>query len=203
MNCRKARMAAVERDLGLLGPGPAAKLEAHLQGCPGCAAELRAEALVVRALSELGRREPIDVDVAARVMAGVAPVAREEVPARQLGWAGAGAAVCTAIVIAALAARWQQVEALLRSGAAITSKLLGFADALATPLISLLSFLVRLVGTAAGSLADLAAQASGLAPLAWLAVALGYGLMASTVALVLLKDLRRPLTALSRGRMSR
>ena len=202
-SCRRARVAAIERGLGLLASHREAALERHLVGCSACAQALRAEELLIEGLAALGRTPRLEVDAAARVLAEIGPVGRiprEDVPAWQLGWAGAAAALGAVVMLVSLAGQWQQIEALLVSGATITSKLLGFADVLVAPVVAVLSFLARLLGVLGETLFDLASRASRLEPFARIAVSLGYGVMASTVVLVLFKDLRRPVTALPSGR---
>jgi hypothetical protein len=201
MRCRSARSAAVERGLGLLSPPGEAALDLHLARCPACARAVRAEERLVEQLAALGETPSLEVDVTARVLAGLPPfdrVPREDVPARQLGWAGAVAALGAIVVAGSFGGRLPEIEVLLQSAATIAFNLLGFADALLEPLWALLSVPFRFLGALGESLIELSSRATSLAPVARVTVALGYVAMASTVVLVLIRDLRRPAVGLPR-----
>ena len=94
MNCHRARMALIERDLELLTLGHERALDEHLAACPACSEIAAREQRLVRDLAALPSRSLVDVDVKLRVMGAIsvaAPVDRRWVPARQLGWAAAAA----------------------------------------------------------------------------------------------------------------
>ena len=198
MNCRKARSAAIWRELGRLPASRSSALDLHLQECSACADALKAEQRMIAELALLGAA-PVEVDVAARVMAAIEPhdrVSRDEVPARQLGWAAVAAGLGALIVAASFGGQLPKIEALLQSGAAIALNLLGFADALLAPVWALISIPFRLLGAVGEWLIGLAPQASRALPFARAGVAFGYLVMASTVLLVVIRDLRRPAASL-------
>lgn len=201
MNCRRARAAAIDRGLGVLPPDRRAALEAHLAGCGACARAMRAEERLVAELAALGEAPPLDVDVTARVLAAIGPPGgrpREEVSGRQLAWTGVAAAVAAVAVAASFGGQLPKIEALWQSGTTVVFNVLGFADALLDPLGALVAAGLGLLGALAGWLFELASGASRLAPFARFTVTLCYAVVASTVTLVLIRDLRRPAVGLPR-----
>ena len=103
MNCHRARMAIVERELGLLTLGFERGLNDHLASCTDCRGRAAKEQALVGRLSALRELETPAVEVRMRVMQQVRTlpgVERAWVPQGQLAWASA-AAVAAAIGLVA------------------------------------------------------------------------------------------------------
>lgn len=103
MNCHRARMAIVERELGLLTLGFERGLERHLESCDACRAVAVRESALVGDLMELRELDNPPVEVRHQVMQRVGalpPIERGWVGQGQLTWAAA-AAVAAAVGLVA------------------------------------------------------------------------------------------------------
>jgi len=195
MRCRETGPALVELELGLLGPRAEAALRAHLESCPRCAAEARAEALLSDALRSLREPYPHEIEVRAAVsrrLRAAAPPEREEVPARQLGWAAAVATVCLAGLLFGLRLLLPELPPLLEPAASVAATLGGVLEGLGRVLLALLALPFKFFGVLFGILGALGSLLAKLEPAAIAAVAAGYAGIATTATLVLGRDLRRP-----------
>jgi hypothetical protein len=202
MRCRDAGAALVELGLGLLDPREESALRAHLEHCPDCAAEARVERALGHALLSLREEYPHELDVLPRVgrrLAALRSHDLEEVPARQLGWAGAFATACLIGLAAGLWFLLPDLPPLLKTATGLASSLGGILEGLGRVLLALIVLPLKLLGVLARVLAGCGSLLARLEPVAVAAVALGYATMAATVTLVLGRDLRRPLLA-SRGK---
>lgn len=198
MRCRDAGPALVELGLGLLDPREEADLRAHLERCADCAVEARVERTLGRALLSLREEYPHELDVLPRVgrrLAALRPSDLEEVPARQLGWAGAFATACLVGLAAGLWFLLPDLPPLLDGASGLASSLGGALGGLGRALLALIALPFKLLGVLAGMLAACGSLLARLEPVAVAAVALGYATMAATVTLVLGRDIRRPLLA--------
>jgi hypothetical protein len=192
----------VELGLGLLEPSKAAALKAHLEGCPRCATQARVEGPLGDALRSLREDYPDELDVTSRVARRLAATGlrdRGEVPARQLGWAGAFAGCCLALLVAGFRILLPDLPLLLEGAGGLVSSLGVLLEGLVRALLALLALALELLGVLTRMLAACGSLLARLEPLAVAFVALSYAGMAVTVALVLGRDFRRPLLA-SRGK---
>lgn len=193
MQCREARAALLERELGPDVAPASAALRAHLVSCPGCAAQAAMERGLSDALRELRLDPPPPVDVTARVIEGLPGLGRAaagEVTTWQLGWAAAAVLTCG---LGLLGTFWRMLPAL--NGPA--QEFWTFAISLRHPLVSIGSVAVTLISTVfkiAGrvlqSLAPLAGALQGLEPVAIGALASCAAIMAGTIVFVVGRDLR-------------
>jgi hypothetical protein len=198
MRCREAGPALIERKLGQLEPGRESALRAHLEVCPRCAAEARVEESLGDALLSLRGEYPYRVDVRVRVgrrLSDLRPSDLEEVPARQLGWAAVFAAACVAGLVAGFWLLLPDLPSLLDGAAGLASALGGILQGLARALLALLVLPFKLLGVLVRMLGTFGSMLSRLEPVAVAAMALGYAAMATTVTLVLGRDIRRLLPA--------
>jgi len=123
MNCHRARMALVERDLGTLTLGFERALESHLEGCSECNLQSQQERLLLDDLASLRGVELPQLDLRASMLARIEnerPPRQDWVSQRQLGWA-AFATCCIASFIGI--GLWQQSGWL--GGAAVTATRIG------------------------------------------------------------------------------
>jgi hypothetical protein len=195
MNCRRASLASVERDLSGLPADVEAALKTHLAGCPACAERERAERLMLEDLAALRRTAPDEVDVRERVAAALRddpPLAPRDVSPWQLGWAAAAALAAVAVLLPA-------VGASLRSAAPALRDLRAAAEGLATAAGSLISALVGIAAVPAGWLLGIVgpdgplwALAERAQPAAVGTTAVLYATMAVAITIVVGRDLRRP-----------
>lgn len=196
MNCHRARMALVERELGLLTLGFERGLDAHLASCTECRTRAARESLLVGELTTLRELEAPAVEVRQNVMLQVRTlggIERAWVSHGQLAWASA-AAVAAAIGLAAwIWARAAWVQGAAADAADGTRAVLSAAYSTVDALKSLLVLPWRVAGALAESLAPLAAEVSRLEPIALGAISLGLVSMAVTIVWVVGNDLRRPL----------
>jgi len=200
MQCREAKTALLERELGPGEVPASAALRAHLASCPDCAAQAEAERGLSDALRELRLDPPPPVDVTARVLDGLPDLGRAgsgEVTTWQLGWAATVVVTCSLGLLGTL---WRMLPAL--SGPA--QEIWTFAVSLRHPLASMGSVAVTLISTVfkiAGrllqSLAPLAGALQGLEPVAIGALASCAVIMAGTIVFVVGRDLR---TRVSNGK---
>lgn len=148
--CSVARRLILDRETGSLDPRQAGSLDEHLASCAACGAEARASLRMAGDLLRLRRDPATDLDVAARVMARIAvggPVARQDVPQRQIGWvAAAVVAVALAVLVTAVAQAPVLLDGIETSGDA--------AHGLVTALSAFASAARRTLGTMGGALLD-------------------------------------------------
>lgn len=199
MRCRDAGPALVELGLGLLDPATEAALRAHLELCPRCAAEARAEGPLRAAVRALHEEYPLEIDVRSRVLHGLADPGTPdltEVSVRQLGWAAACAAACLVALVAGLRLLLPELPPLWNETAGLVSTFGGALEGLVRAMFALLALPLKLFGVLVRLLGAFGSLLARLEPVAVVAVALGYAAMSGTAALVLARDLRRPLIAL-------
>ncbi len=196
MNCHRARMAIVERELGLLTLGFERGLDDHLTSCADCRGRAEKERALVNELSALRGLETPAVEVRMRVMQQVRTlpgVERAWVPQGQLAWASA-AAVAAAIGLVAWiwprAAWLQEATAGVADG---TRALLSAAYSTVGALKSLLVFPWRVLSALLETMAPLLDVVGQLEPVAVATISLGLVSMMLTIAWVVGNDLRRPL----------
>jgi hypothetical protein len=197
MRCRAARRAIVENELQGLGVERSAALDRHLRRCAACTRRSRLEQRLERdlvALHGVELEQIGPVDVVPRVMATIdrSPgLDRRDVPARQLGWASAAAALLALFLLPVFVATLPDPSRLARAGVSLRLVL----DHLIERGAALLGVLWTLMRVLLHSLVDaLGALGSALAllePVAVTASAVGYAAMALTVVVVLGRDLRR------------
>ena len=193
MQCREARTALLDRELGPVETPMGGALRAHLASCPGCAAHAAAERGLSDALRELRLDPAPSVDVTARVIEGLPGLGRAgtaEVTTWQLGWAAAASLVCGLGLLGTL---WRMLPA-LRGPA---QEFWTLAVSLRHPLASIGSAALTLISTAfktasrlLQSLAPLVGALQGLEPIAIAALASCAAIMAGTIVLVVGRDLR-------------
>lgn len=199
MNCHRARMAIVERELGLLTLGFERGLERHLESCAACRARAVREAALVGGLNELRELDGPVVEVRQRVLRQLAElpaIERGWVGRGQLTWAAAGAAAAALGLIAWIWPRAGSLREAAEGAADGTRALLSAAYSTLAAIKSLLVLPWRLLATLAETTAPL--WDSRLEPVAIAAISLGLVSMAVTIAWVVGHDLRRPLSILWR-----
>lgn len=198
MNCHRARMAIVERELGLLTLGFERGLDGHLAGCADCRAHAAGERMLAGELSALREIDHPTVEVRLRVMEQVREMPRVEpawVPQGQLAWATA-AAVAAAVGLTA----WMGVRAAWLRDAAVdaadgTRAVLSAAHSTLGALKSLLVLPWRVAAALVEALAPTIDTIARLEPVAAVTITLGLVSMAVTIAWVVGNDLRRPVRA--------
>ncbi len=195
MNCHRARMALVERELGLLTLGFERGLDDHLASCADCRGRAGKEQVLVGELGALRELETPAVEVRMRVMQQVRTlpgVERAWVPQGQLAWASA-AAVAAAIGLVAWIwprAAWLQEAA---AGAADgTQALLSAASSTVGALKSLIVLPWHVLSALLETMAPLFDTVGRLEPLAVAVISLGLVSMMLTIAWIVGNDLRRP-----------
>ncbi len=196
MNCHRARMAIVERELGLLTLGFERGLDEHLTSCGDCRARAEKESALVGDLMALRELQTPAVEVRENVMRQVRSLPAIEpgwVPQGQLAWASA-AAVATAIGLVAWI--WPRAEWLREAagGAADgTRALLSAAYSMLVALKTLLVLPWRVFSAVLETMSPLFDGISRLEPYAVTAISIGLVSMAVAIAWVVGNDLRRPL----------
>ena len=197
MNCHRARMAIVERELGLLTLGFERGLDSHLTSCNDCRVRAAKEGALIGELGVLRELDAPAVEVRLRVMQQVRAIPRVErgwVPQGQLAWASA-AAVATAIGL--MAWIWPRAVWLREAAAGAadgTRALLSAAYSMLGAIKSLLVLPWRVLTALLETMAPLLDTISRLEPVAVTAISLGLVSMTVTIAWVVGNDLRRPLT---------
>ena len=200
MDCRAARKAIVERSLGLLATGLDEALCRHLEGCESCRAEQVVEQRLKLDLESLRGSFPHAIDVHGRVLREIGTlggIEREVVPARQIGWAAAAAVACGLGLLAILPWLWPDLSPLLADLRIAASTFIKIIGELAAPLVSLLALPFKLAGTLFRMLAALFSLLSRLQPAAIAALTACYVVMATTITLVVGRDLKRVSPALT------
>ena len=196
MNCHRARMALVERELGLLTMGFERGLNEHLAACSDCRLRAARENALVSDLTALRELETPSVEVRVNVMnqvrslPGVEPGAVKQ---GQLAWASA-AAVAAAIGLAAWI--WPRAELLGEAAGQTadgTRALLSAGYSTLSALKSLLVLPWRLLSSVLEAISPAIDNAAGLEPFALIGISLGLVSMVVTIAWVVGNDLRRPI----------
>jgi hypothetical protein len=199
MKCRSARKAIVERSLGLLASGDAEELRRHLESCESCRAEAAVENRLKAELESLRGSIPHLIDVRPHVMreiGSLGAIEREEVPARQIGWAAAVAIACCAGLLGSLPWLWPEISPLLGDLKIMASTLGKVIAGLAAPLVSLVAVPFKLIGLVYKLAAILFSHLSRLEPAAIAVTAFCYMAMATTITFTVGRDLKKTNLAL-------
>lgn len=194
MRCARTRRVRMERQLGFVDPSVELWAARHLDRCPACAAEARAEERLTAGLAALGDRTAPDVDVVAAVMARIAAsdrVERREVAARQLGWASGGAVAGGLALVGMLIWMLPDMGRLFLELGALAAAIREALVPLATPVIVLLEIPTRLLGVLGDLLARLGFALASFRPLAAGAVGIGWAAMIATITLIVGRELVR------------
>jgi len=195
MNCRQVTNSFLDIELGLAGKDTRLAFESHLAGCVVCTARVTAERQLTRQLEQLRVATPVELDLTARVLARVArtePAQREEPTVWQLAWSAGG---LIAFSVALLFGLWRLVPAvsiLTTESRTLFTGLQRTISGLAAPLTALVSTLARMLGGMLRSLAGLAEHLQSLEPLFITTVAFCTVTMATSIILVVGRDIRRP-----------
>lgn len=195
MRCGQARRNLLDRELGRLTRGAAAELELHLAACRACAARAVSEARLTAGLASLRVDPPFDVDVTARVEAGLSrldPAPRTDVSSRQLGWAAAAASVAGLLLLAGFVEQSPELSRWARQGWALVSSLRHLADGVTVPLVAMASAGLKLLGSLGGLLGAAASFLSSMRSVGFGAVGLGAVSMMITITWIVGRDLRKP-----------
>jgi len=191
MRCRRAKAAIGERTLGLLGTAERGAFERHLSSCAACRSEAEFEVRVAGDLALLRGEILREIDIAPMVMARLerAPdVNREEVPARQLGFAAAAAVASGVGLLWALFGLRPEVSQLVRDmkllAASLGTLLLQLVDATATLLAVPFKLVLRLLQAIPPVLQN-------IQPVAITLVAVAAALMAVSIVFILGRDFKR------------
>jgi hypothetical protein len=201
MRCREARAAIVETGSRWPVAAAGAELREHLSVCRDCSAEAAVERRLRDEISSLRGEYPHEIDVRTRVVRRIAELGRidrEEVTTGQLGWATSFAAACVVGLLAGGWILWSDAAPGLREGLETLPTLFGPLGALAQPLLKLASVPFKLLGVALKLLGAFGSLVSELEPVGITVVAFCYAAMAATIALVVGRDLKRPLPAVAR-----
>ncbi len=99
MDCNTARMLAMffGRQGSELAPEDAATLDAHLAGCPGCAAAIQAERAFDDRVAKAMMAVPVPANLKARILDGV--TAQKAAGYRQKAWGLAGLATAACLLV--------------------------------------------------------------------------------------------------------
>jgi hypothetical protein len=192
MRCRRARNLLIERDLEPLRATVATELDDHLACCTECSGRAEVEAMLTAELTSLRFDAPSPVDVAGRVVAQietVRPGDAAEVPTWPFGWATAAALTCGLALTWAL---WEHSPGLVGIAREIGSVLAAtkpLLSAAADPIVTVASAIGRLVANLLGAAAHVLRS---VRPIGIAALLSAVGMMASTIALVVARDLRKP-----------
>jgi anti-sigma factor RsiW len=203
MSCPVNRSRLVELELGLLPPGHAARLRAHIERCEACATSALDERRLSESLAVLRGEIPFEIDVTARVVrriGEIAPKDHGDVPAWQLGWAAATAA-CLAVVVFASFVLVSGDLALVARDAWTAAR--GLTETLGRGLSALLSLVAvpfRILVWLLDQLSRLGPLVARLEPFVVASSAGAIAIMAATVILVVSRDLR--IRAIDSARLS-
>jgi len=195
MNCPRARMALVERELGELTLGFERGLADHLEACAACREHAARERLLVTELGRLSLAELPQIDVRVRVMQRVRELPRAEtqvVPQRQLAWAALAAVVAAAVVVAGIRSETGWLADASTTVFDGSRALLSAAGSMLTVLKGLLVLPWRILAALGEALAPMFDLLGRLEPLAVAAISVGLLSMMLTIAWVVGNDLRRP-----------
>ena len=198
MNCHRAHMAIVERELNLLTLGFERALDDHLAGCAECRACAEKELMLVEELGRLRGATWPTVHVRAQVLErleGLPRVERAWIASGQLAWASAAAIAAAVGLVAWIWPRAGWLRDAAASAADGTRAILSAGYSTVGALKSLLVLPWRVLSTLLESAAPLLDMLSRLEPLAVATISLGLVSMMLTIAWVVGNDLRRPLPA--------
>ena len=196
MNCHRARMAIVERELGLLTLGFERGLDDHLASCADCHGRAEKERVLVSELGALRELETPAVEVRMHVMRQVRAlpgVERAWVTQGQLAWASAAAVAAALGLVAWIWQRAAWLQEAVASAVDGTRALLSAAYSTVGALKSLLVLPWRVLGALLETMAPLLDAVGQLEPVAVATISLGLVSMMLTIAWVVGNDLRRPL----------
>jgi anti-sigma factor RsiW len=195
MSCQSARTAFAELELELLAPAERAVLDSHLGRCTACSEWVASERRLSAALAALRVEAPFEIDVTRRVAArisGPGSGREPEVSVREFGWSAALVALGS---VGLLLGFWgiapalpTFVEKLKLAGAAVGST----GSALLAPVVALITTGAKSLGHLLASIGAVAGTLESLQPVAIATVALCAVMMATSIALVVGRDLRRP-----------
>jgi hypothetical protein len=194
MRCRTARRVRLEAQLGLAAAAALEALASHRASCRDCAALEAAEQSLDAGLAALREERPVEVTVTARVLARIADVTpRPAVPATtaQLAWAAGTAAAFALGLLVGLAQLLPRVPGLAAEARLAATGIWVALGGVFSALEGLAGSLAVLVGRAVRSLTALAGPLESLQPLALATVALCSLMMATSITLVVVRDLRR------------
>ena len=197
MNCHRARMAIVERELGLLTLGFERGLDNHIASCGDCRERAAKERALVGDLGVLRELDAPAVEIRLHVMQQVRAIPRVErgwVPQGQLAWASALAVAAAIGLVAWIWPRAAWLREAAEGAADGTRALLSAAYSTLGAIKSLLVLPWRVLTALLETMAPLLDTISRLEPVAVTAISLGLVSMAVTIAWVVGNDLRRPLT---------
>ncbi|HKQ62761.1 MAG TPA: hypothetical protein VJS92_15830 [Candidatus Polarisedimenticolaceae bacterium] len=181
-DCRRARLALVERDLGSLPLTEEAVLNLHLRACPRCAAAALQLDRLGGELRRLATAAAPELDVTGRVLAHIRAEGPPPRSAITLGqWVGAAAAT---LVLASTAA------VRLPAGIVAARPLLEVLSRLGQPAWAVIQALLATLAHATGAgLQILGSLRPTLEPLGLLALGAGYAVMAATITWIVGRDL--------------
>ena len=196
MNCHRARMAIVERDLGELTLGHERALDSHLQGCGECRLRTERESLLVGELRELRQADLPRIDVGAQVMRRVstlAPVETLSVPQRQLAWSALSAVAAAVVLVVGIRPHLAWLWEAAGKGVDGTRAILSASLSVVAAVKSLLLLPWRILAALEQTFAPLFDALGRLEPVAAIGVSLCLLSMMLTIAWVVANDLRRSL----------
>lgn len=196
MNCHRARMAIVERELQLLTLGFERALSGHLASCAQCRESAAKENVLARDLSTLRELESPAVEVRLNVMQQVrelGPIEHGWGPQGQLAWASAAAVAAAIALVAWIWPRAGWLREAAGGAADGTRVLLSATYSTLSAIKSLLVLPWRVLTALLDTFAPLLDTISRLEPVAIAAISFGLVSMAVTIAWVVGNDLRRPL----------
>jgi hypothetical protein len=195
LSCRTARTTFADVELELCAAAQRTALETHLARCPACSAWAACERNLTASLATLRVELPFEIDVTRQVATRIdslRPGHGQEVSVREFGWSAALVAACS---IGLLLGLWRMapsfpvfVEKMKLLGAAAGSTV----SALVAPVVALVSTGAKFVGHLLASLGAVAGTLESLQPVAIATVALCVVMMATSIALVVGRDFRRP-----------
>lgn len=198
MNCHRARMAMVERDLGVLPLGHERALDEHLAGCTECRASFEKERELVLGLESLRHAAPPEVDVRWQVLQAVRTEPRIEtgwVSQKQLAWASAAAVAAATVLVAWIVPRADLLREAGTDAAAGTRALLSAAYSTISALKSLLVLPWRIGSALLETLSPMLESLGRFEPVVVTTIGIGVVSMMLTIVWIVGNDLRRPATA--------
>lgn len=191
MRCREARIAIVERGWDPLPAARDAALRVHLGSCRACAGAADEESKWLDELTGLRAEFPGDVDVVGGVLRRIGrlqPVAREEVPAAELGWAAAAAVLATLLASLAFFLSMPQPALLDAWVRGTAGHLAGFLVGAAELLWTLAAIPYKLLTVALDAFGALRPALDRMSFIAATITALCYAAMIVTIFTVLWRD---------------
>jgi len=195
LSCRSAQATHADLELELCAPAERAALDVHLAQCTACSEWVAKERSLTASLATLRVELPFEIDVTRQVATRIdrlSPGHGQEVSVREFGWSAALVAACS---IGLMLGLWgiapslpAFVEKVKLLGVAVGST----ASALVAPVVALVVTGAKFLGHLLASLGAVAGTLESLQPVAIATVALCALMMATSIALVVGRDLRRP-----------